>query len=260
MRLSPPVRSLLIEAASRAAAAASRLSGCGDKNAVDQAAVEAIVETLEKSPAAFRVVSCEGEKDRAPRIAHGAVLGKGRVRYELALDPVDGTTVVAEGRGRASVVLAVTTPGGFRATPECRFEHLLLPEIPSKPGTLLILERERNLPVAASWNRAGWRLRWEPGSELAAALDVISSRRKNLALAGIGGGPETLLMAALAEERGAFFLARPAPGNPLENDRLSRSAFREGEDYGASGFLRAPVTVLARLFDCGSPPRGKARP
>ena len=88
--------------------AASRFMGRGDKNGADGAAVEAMRVVLQSVPMDGVVVIGEGEKDEAPMLFNGEAIGDGSPpACDIAVDPIDGTTLTAKGRGGALAVIAV---------------------------------------------------------------------------------------------------------------------------------------------------------
>ncbi|MCA1846280.1 MAG: fructose-bisphosphatase class II, partial [Actinobacteria bacterium] len=116
--LSPiPDRNLgmeLVRVTEAAAIAGARWLGRGDKEAADQAAVDAMREMLAKIDMDGVVVIGEGEKDEAPMLYNGERVGNGKPpQVDLAVDPIDGTTLTAKGQPRALAVLAVAERGSM---------------------------------------------------------------------------------------------------------------------------------------------------
>src|SRR4051812_25266884 len=102
----------LVRTTEAAAMAASRWMGRGDKNAADDAAVEAMRRVLHSVSMNGVVVIGEGEKDEAPMLYNGEVVGDGTgSRADVAVDPIDGTTLTSLGRGNAIAVIAVSDDG-----------------------------------------------------------------------------------------------------------------------------------------------------
>lgn len=235
-----------------------------DGDDVDRAAVEAIRKTLAKSDFSLNVISCEGAKDKAPRFFPGEVLGSSKGQpWEIAVDPVDGTRALVSGasKGRSMVAIAVGRPGTFPRVPECYFEHLLITHrlrkfaggphgvkpllrrlSTGRSGTAAILSRPRNSPYLERLRRNGWRIREEATSELAAALDVTAGRQD--LLAGIGGGPETLLMSVAALATGGLLVATPRPAGIRQINWLRQSDFRTGLIYSEKDFARKSAVLF----------------
>src|SRR3954470_10549296 len=99
----------LVRVTESAAMAAARWMGRGDKNGADGAAVDAMRQILETVPMDGIVVIGEGEKDEAPMLYNGELIGDGTPpQTDIAVDPIDGTTLTALGRGNALAVIAVS--------------------------------------------------------------------------------------------------------------------------------------------------------
>jgi fructose-1,6-bisphosphatase II len=105
----------LVRVTEAAALAAARHLGRGDKLAADGAAVDAMRKVLNCVSMRGVVVLGEGEKDEAPMLFNGEVLGVGGARCEIAVDPIDGTSLVANGRDGAIAVIAVAAEGAMLA-------------------------------------------------------------------------------------------------------------------------------------------------
>ena len=100
------------------ALAASRLMGRGDEKAADQAAVNAMREALNSLAMDGRVVIGEGERDEAPMLYIGEEVGAGGPNIDIALDPLEGTTITAKGGANALAVIAMAEHGGFLNAPD----------------------------------------------------------------------------------------------------------------------------------------------
>ena len=106
----------LVRVTEAAAISAAREQGRGDKEAVDQAAVDAMRQVLSRTDLDGIVVIGEGEKDEAPMLYNGEVVGNGQPPLvDVAVDPVDGTRLTAEGRGSALAVIALSERGTMYA-------------------------------------------------------------------------------------------------------------------------------------------------
>ena len=102
----------LVRVTESAALAASRWVGRGDKNGVDKAAVDAMRTVLATVPMSGIIVIGEGEKDEAPMLFNGEAVGDGsKPDTDVAVDPIDGTTLTAMGKGNALSVIAVSEKG-----------------------------------------------------------------------------------------------------------------------------------------------------
>ena len=110
-----------------AALAASRLMGRGDEKAADQAAVDAMRSALNGLNIQGVVVIGEGERDEAPMLFIGEKVGKGTgPRVDIALDPLEGTTITAKGGPNALAVIAMAEEGNFLNAPDVYMDKLSL--------------------------------------------------------------------------------------------------------------------------------------
>src|ERR1700756_1029222 len=108
-----------------AALAASKLMGRGDEKMADQAAVDAMRTTLNSLAIEGTVVIGEGERDEAPMLFIGEKVGLGRgPKIDIALDPLEGTTITAKGGSNALAVIAMAESGGFLNAPDVYMEKI----------------------------------------------------------------------------------------------------------------------------------------
>ena len=120
-------RNLALEAVrvtEAAALAASKLMGRGDEKAADQAAVDAMRSALNTLSIDGTVVIGEGERDEAPMLYIGEKVGSGGPKIDIALDPLEGTTITAKGGGNALATLAMADSGGFLNAPDVYMEKI----------------------------------------------------------------------------------------------------------------------------------------
>jgi len=107
-----------------AALAASRLMGRGDEKAADQAAVDAMRTALNNLEIDGTVVIGEGERDEAPMLYIGEKVGRGGPKIDIALDPLEGTTITAKGGANALAVVALASEGGFLNAPDVYMDKI----------------------------------------------------------------------------------------------------------------------------------------
>ncbi len=123
-------RNLALEAVrvtESAARAASRLIGCGDEVAADQAAVDAMRRSLNALDIVGTVVIGEGERDEAPMLYIGEKVGAGNgPKLDIALDPLEGTTICATGGPNALAVMAFAEEGGFLNAPDTYMDKIAI--------------------------------------------------------------------------------------------------------------------------------------
>ncbi|SEB35104.1 fructose-1,6-bisphosphatase II [Paramicrobacterium humi] len=265
MHFEPTDRALqdhFVRVTQRAAIAASRFVGSGDKDAVDGAAVQAMREAFETVPVAARVVVGEGEKDEAPMLYVGEELGAGGPAVEVAVDPVDGTRLAAEGRDGAVAVMSIAPAGAFFDPGAVFYTEKL---ITVGAGASVSLERSltENLSVLASAlgrpvselrvavqdrprNRRYIEEAEAAGARVLAFVDgdVVESLRAATGdgvdlLIGIGGAPEGVLTAAAVAASGGHMQARLAPQTAGERQRAAAA----GQSLG--GILRLSDLVSA---------------
>src|SRR5882762_9528420 len=120
-------RNLALEAVrvtEAAALAASKLMGRGDEKMADQAAVDAMRTTLNSLAIEGTVVIGEGERDEAPMLYIGEKVGSGGPKIDIALDPLEGTTITAKGGPNALAVVAMAEAGGFLNAPDVYMDKI----------------------------------------------------------------------------------------------------------------------------------------
>ncbi|HVZ02424.1 MAG TPA: class II fructose-bisphosphatase [Dongiaceae bacterium] len=204
-----------------AALAASRLMGRGDEKAADQAAVDAMRTALNSLAIEGTVVIGEGERDEAPMLYIGEKVGAGGPKVDIALDPLEGTTITAKGGHNALAVVAMAEEGGFLNAPDVYMDKIAvgtgLPEgvvdLDLKPQENLkrladakqmdirdlvvcILDRPRHAELIAAVRGAGSRIMLISDGDVSG---VIATSQKGSGVdlyMGSGGAPEGVLAAA----------------------------------------------------------------
>ena len=207
------------EAAARAAA---RLIGRGDEMAADQAAVDAMRRGLNALDIAGTVVIGEGERDEAPMLYIGETVGTGKgPSLDVALDPLEGTTICATGGPNALAVLAMAEKGGFLAAPDTYMDKIAvgdglpdeLVDLDDPPATtlaklakakacdvneltVLILDRPRHEELIAKVRETQARIQLIRDGDVAGVIATTRLNRTVDIYIGIGGAPEGVLAAA----------------------------------------------------------------
>src|SRR3954447_11755502 len=232
----------LVRVTEAAALAASRWMGLGDKNGADGAAVEAMRVVLQTVPMDGIVVIGEGEKDEAPMLYNGERIGDGSPpETDIAVDPVEGTTLTSLGRGNAISVIAMSERGtmfnpgpcvymekiavgpegagvvDIRKTPtenlhaiaEAKQEHV-------HDITAVILERDRHADLIAEVREAGARIRLIQDGDVIGAVSTAWPDSGADILFGIGGTPEGVIAAAAMKGMGGAIQGRLYPRNEDE--------------------------------------------
>ncbi|MDQ6827203.1 MAG: class II fructose-bisphosphatase [Candidatus Eremiobacteraeota bacterium] len=223
-----------VRATETAAVAAGRLVGRGDKNGIDQLAVDAMRAALSDVDVDGTVVIGEGEKDQAPMLFHGERLGTGDgPALDIAVDPIDGTTLASKGgAGAISVVAAATRDSLFRTRvpymnkivvgAKARGSVSLDADVGSNvlavaralgraPGeiTVALLDRPRNEQILREIREVGARTRvFSDGDVATAIIAVLEDRGRLDMLMGIGGSPEGVLTACAVKALGGNMQGR----------------------------------------------------
>jgi len=227
----------LVRVTESGALAAARWVGLGDKEAADQAAVDAMRLMLDTVQMDGIVVIGEGEKDEAPMLYNGERLGDGSSpETDIAVDPLEGTTLAAQGEPRALSVIALSQRGTMFDPGPCvymlkiatqpAFAHLLDIERPLgetlgliakekgtsiRDVTVMMLNRPRHEQAIEEIRRAGARIRFISHGDVSAALLAVTERSPVDVLWGIGGTPEGVISAAAIKCMGGQMLGRLWP-------------------------------------------------
>ena len=227
-----------IRVTERAAVAAAKTMGYGDRKHSDHVAVEAMRDELDKVEIAGRVVIGEGERDQAPMLYVGEEVGahKGRadaLQVDIAVDPLEGTNLCATGAPGAIAVLAAAERGGLLHAPDIYMDkivvgptareatiHLDAPvaenlrniarayEREVSDLTVVVLDRERHQQLISDIREAGARIRLIGDGDLSAGIAAAIRGSGIHAAIGIGGAPEGVLTAAAMRCLGGQIYAR----------------------------------------------------
>ena len=230
-----------------AALAASRLMGRGDEKAADQAAVNAMREALNGLAIDGTVVIGEGERDEAPMLFIGEKVGAGGPEIDIALDPLEGTTLTAKGGPNAMAVIAMGEKGGFLNAPDTYMDKIAvgggLPkgvvDLDATPAENLvalakakdrlvedlvvcILDRPRHSEVIGQVREAGARILLIGDGDVAGVM-ATSNKESGVDLyLGSGGAPEGVLAAAALRCIGGQMQGRLIFRNEQERDRARK--------------------------------------
>ncbi len=242
----------LVRVTEYGALAAARWVGLGEKEAADQAAVDAMRLMLDSVRMDGTVVIGEGEKDEAPMLYNGERIGDGSPpEVDIAVDPLEGTTLAAEGTARALSVIALSGRGQMFDPGPCvymekiaaadEYAHLLdldrplgetLELVAREKGTgvgevtVMMLDRPRHASAVDEIRRAGGRIRFISHGDVSAALLAVTSGSPVDILWGIGGTPEGVISAAAIKCMGGQILGRLWP----RDDRERKAALDAGYD------------------------------
>lgn len=248
-----PTRNLaleLVRVTEAAAMASGRFMGRGDKEAADQAAVNAMRIVLQTVDMNGIIVIGEGEKDNAPMLYNGESVGNGSgPDFDVAVDPIDGTRPLAFGRSNSLATVAIAprgtmfNPGPFvymnklAVGPEAKgmidIEKPITDNLKAiakakhkdvEDLTTIVLDRDRHIDVIAEIRKAGARIRLIPDGDVAAALMTAWPDSGVDVLIGIGGTPEGVIAAC----------ALRAMGGEIQGKLYARdeNELRRGHDAG----------------------------
>ncbi len=227
----------LVRVTEAAALSAARLVGMGDKEAADQAAVDAMRLVLGTVSMDGVVVIGEGEKDEAPMLYNGEHVGNGSdPQVDIAVDPLEGTTLTAKGMPSALAVIAVSPRGTMFDPGPCVYMEKLagasdiadlldldrpVPEtcaliaerrnIEIGDVTVIVLDRERHYERIDQIRAAGARVRLISDGDVSAVLLAVSERSPVDLLWGVGGTPEGVISAAAIKAIGGALVGRLWP-------------------------------------------------
>ena len=271
------------EAAARAAA---RLIGRGDEMAADQAAVDAMRRGLNALDIAGTVVIGEGERDEAPMLYIGETVGTGKgPALDVALDPLEGTTICATGGPNALAVLAMAEKGGFLAAPDTYMDKIAvgdglpdeLIDLDDPPATtlaklakakacdineltVLILDRPRHEELIAKVRETRARIQLIRDGDVAGVIATTRLNRTVDIYIGIGGAPEGVLAAAALRCIGGQMMGRLVFRNDDEKRRARAMGIADfNRKYGLHELAGGDVMFSATGVTDGAMLRGVSR-
>jgi fructose-1,6-bisphosphatase II len=280
----------LVRVTEFAALAAAPLVGMGDKEAADQAAVDGMRFALHSISMDGTVVIGEGEKDEAPMLYNGERIGDGSLpEVDIAVDPLEGTTLAAHGMPSALAVIALSAKGTMFDPGPCVYMEKMAgpPEmadlldldrplsetvklIANRKGhpigdvMVVVLDRPRHEAGIREIREAGARVRLIPHGDVSAALLAVTERSTVDLLWGIGGTPEGVISAAAIKCLGGQMLGRLWPRDDVERQAaldagydlhrvLDRDDLVAGDDvfFSATGITDGDVLQGVRYPSAG---------
>jgi fructose-1,6-bisphosphatase II / sedoheptulose-1,7-bisphosphatase len=225
--------SQIIEITEKAAIACYDWIGKGDNMAADQAAVTSMRENLNLMNISGTIVIGEGERDEAPMLYIGETVGKGGIELDIALDPLEGTTICANGSENSLAVIAFANKGGFLHAPDVYMDKIAigggLPEgiidLDNSPKvnlnnlakakkcqiselTAMILDRPRHTELIAKTREAGAKVRLIGDGDVAGVIACTNQNTRVDIYMGSGGAPEGVLAAAALRVIGGQMMGR----------------------------------------------------
>jgi fructose-1,6-bisphosphatase II / sedoheptulose-1,7-bisphosphatase len=282
-------RNLALEAVrvtEAAALSASRLMGRGDEKAADQAAVDAMRHALNSLSIDGTVVIGEGERDEAPMLFIGEKVGTGQgPKIDIALDPLEGTTITAKGGANALAVLAMADDGGFLNAPDVYMDKIAvgggLPDgvvdLDQTPGENLknlarakkaeiadlvvcILDRPRHAELIAKVREAGARIMLIGDGDVSGVIATSDPETGIDIYMGSGGAPEGVLAAAALRCIGGQMQGRLLFRNDDERGRAQRLGIKDlNRKYGLLDMAHGDVMFAATGVTNGSMLKGVRR-
>lgn len=271
-----------------AAIAAAQWIGRGDGKAADQAAVDEMRERFRAVEFNGEVVIGEGEKDEAPELYVGEKLGTGHgAEMDIAVDPLECTDSVANGRPNAIAVIATGAKGTLLKVPDMYMEKIAcgpaakgaisltgtpaenIARVAARLGkqprdlVVLVLDRPRHEQLIKEIRAAGARVRLITDGDVAGAIAPSLPDSEIDLLMGIGASTEAVLASAAIKCLGGEFQARLAPKNDEQRERLRRLGFTDlskiythetlarGSDvtFTATGVIDGPLLKGVRAAD-----------
>ena len=282
-------RNLALEAVrvtEAAALSASRWMGRGDEKAADQAAVDSMRIALNGMDIAGTVVIGEGERDEAPMLFIGEKVGTGKgPKIDIALDPLEGTTICATGGSNALAVIAMAVDGGFLNAPDVYMDKIAvgpgleknIVNIDNSPQSNLqnlakakkvdisdlvvcILDRPRHEELIYKTREAGARIMLISDGDVAGVIATASKDTGVDMYVGSGGAPEGVLAASALRCIGGQMWGRLTFRNNDERSRADRLGISDyNKIYSLNELAHGEVMFAATGVTDGSMLRGVRR-
>lgn len=232
-----------------AALAASRWMGRGERDVADDAAVERMREALNAMDISARIVIGEGERDQAPMLYIGEELGRGGFEVDIAVDPVEGTNLVANGLPNSIAVMAISERGGLLNAPDtymkklavgpkaAPYVHIDAPvrdnleavanalEKPINDVTVVLLDRPRHADIIKQIREVGARIKLISDGDVDACIATAVAGTGIHVAMGTGGAPEGVLAAAALKCLGGNFMGKLEFRNEQEVERAKAMGF-----------------------------------
>ena len=268
-----------------AAIAASLQIGRGDEHAADQAAVEAMRHAFNALPIDGTVVIGEGERDEAPMLFIGEKVGQGGLAVDIALDPLEGTTLTAKAMSNALAVMAMAEPGTMLNAPDTYMDKIAigpgfkdgLIDLDATPAdninalakakgcspheiTACIMDRPRHEALIAKVRKAGAAVRLITDGDVAGVIACTDPATRIDIYIGTGGAPEGVLAAAALRCVGGQMQGRLVFRNDDEKARAAKWGIKDlTRKYGLLDLVAGDVVFSATGVTDGSMLKGVHR-
>jgi fructose-1,6-bisphosphatase II / sedoheptulose-1,7-bisphosphatase len=244
----------LVRVTERAAVSAARLSGRGNEKAADQAAVDAMRRELNKLPIDGTIVIGEGERDEAPMLFIGETVGnKHGPRVDIAVDPLEGTTLCAKNMPGAIATMAMAEGGTLLNAPDVYMEKIAIGpgypiglvdlDAPAEENirrlaeargvqpsdiTALILDRPRHGDLIASVRKVGAAVRLITAGDVAGVIHTADPADTGIDIyIGVGGAPEGVLAAAALRCIGGQMQCRLVLDTQEKRERAAKMGIKD---------------------------------
>ena len=244
----------LVRVTERAAVSAARLTGRGNEKAADQAAVDAMRRELNKLPIDGTIVIGEGERDEAPMLFIGETVGnKHGPRVDIAVDPLEGTTLCAKNMPGAIATMAMAEGGTLLNAPDVYMEKIAVgpgypqgvvdldapPEenirrlaeakgVQASEITALILDRPRHADLIASVRKVGAAVRLITDGDVAGVIHTADPADTGIDIyMGVGGAPEGVLAAAALRCIGGQMQCRLVLDTQEKRERAAKMGIKD---------------------------------
>jgi fructose-1,6-bisphosphatase II / sedoheptulose-1,7-bisphosphatase len=270
----------IVRVTERAAVSAARLRGRGNEKAADQAAVDAMRRELNKLPIDGTVVIGEGERDEAPMLFIGEEVGSKRgPKVDIAVDPLEGTTLCAKSMPGAIATMAMAEGGTLLNAPDVYMEKIAVgPGYPDnvvdldapaaeniaslakakgvKPSdiTALVLDRPRHADLIAAIRKVGAAVRLIPDGDVAGVIHTADADGTGIDIyIGIGGAPEGVLAAAALRCIGGQMQGRLILDTEEKRERAAKMGIKDPrKKYGMTDMVRGDCLFAATGVTDGS--------
>tara|TARA_B100000401_G_scaffold327303_1_gene227268 strand:+ start:1039 stop:1986 length:948 start_codon:yes stop_codon:yes gene_type:complete len=273
----------IVNATEKAAIAASKLIGLGDEKAADQVAVDAMRTALNDIDFKGRIVIGEGERDEAPMLYIGEEVGSGNNdEVDIALDPLEGTTITAKGMPNSLAVIAAAQKGGLLYAPDTYMNKIAVGgELPKdiidldasvqdniksiadakkiKVGdvTACVLERSRHNDQIESLRSIGAKIVLIPDGDVAGVIMTTQTDNPVDIYLGVGGAPEGVLAAAALQCIGGQMQARLVINNEDEKSRAQKIGIKDlDKKYSLNELAHGDIIFSATGVTEGTMVRG----
>ncbi len=269
----------IVRVTERAAVAAARLRGRGNEKDADQAAVDAMRREMNKLPIEGTIVIGEGERDEAPMLFIGEKVGKGGHRVDIAVDPLEGTTLCAKNMPGAIATMAMAEGGTLLNAPDVYMEKIAIgpgyPEgvvdldapadeniralakakgVEPESITALILDRPRHADLVAAVRKVGAGVRFITDGDVAGVIHTADPETTGIDIyLGVGGAPEGVLAAAALACIGGQMQGRLVLDTEEKRERARKMGINDPRKrYGIHDMVQGDCVFSATGITSGS--------